>query len=52
MLVWTGVVVWDLMHSRFGDIQLEGLTGVNLKIPDKSSIEVWEERGVGVNNVS
>lgn len=43
MLVWTGLLVGNLSHSWFWEVQLEGPSGDNFQIPGEGPIEVWEQ---------
>lgn len=50
--VWTGVLIGNLSHSWFWEIQLERPVGDNFQIPGEGSVEVREQRGFGLNNVA
>lgn len=52
VLVRTGLLVGNLSHSRFWEVQLEGPSGDNFQIPGEGPVEVWEQRGLDLNNVS
>lgn len=52
MLIRTGLLVGNLTHSLFQEVQLESPSGDNFQIPGEGPIEVWEEGGLGLNNVT
>ena len=51
MPIWTGVPVGNLSHSQFWEVQLEGPSGDDFQVPGEGAIEVWEQGGLGLNDV-
>lgn len=52
VLIRTGLLVGNLPHSRFREVQLEGPSGGDLQVPGEGPVEGWEQRGLGLNDVS
>ena len=52
VVIWTGLFTGNLSHSWFGEVQLENPSGDNFQVPGEGPVEVWEKRGLSLNNVA
>lgn len=52
MVIRTGLLVGNLSHSWFWEVQPESPGRVNFQVPSEEPIEVREEFGLGLNNVT
>lgn len=43
VLIRTGLLVGNLSHSRFREVQSEGPSGDDFQIPGEGPVEVWEQ---------
>lgn len=52
VFIWARLISGDQPHSCFWEVQLEGPTRDNFQVPSESSVEVGEQRRLGLNDVT
>lgn len=52
MFVWTSVLVGNLPHSRFREVQLKSSSGDDFQVPGEGPVEVREKGILALNNVT